>query len=171
VTAPKGAPNVVLILLDDAGFASNATFGGPAATPELVKLAASGLRYNQFHTTAICSPTRAALLTGRNHHQVGFGNLADVSTGYPAYNSVWRKDMASIAEVLRLNGYSTAAFGKWHNSRSEKSARRGPSSIGRPALELNIFRFPGRRIEPVGAASLRQHLPRGATQDVKRRGV
>ncbi|WP_036256907.1 arylsulfatase [Methylocapsa acidiphila] len=114
--APADAPNIVLILLDDVGFGAAATFGGPAATSELDRLAAGGLRYNQFHTTAICSPTRAALLTGRNHHQTGFGNLADVAAGYPAYNSIWPKETASIAEILRLNGYSTAAFGKWHNT-------------------------------------------------------
>ncbi|WP_036259908.1 arylsulfatase [Methylocapsa aurea] len=124
--APKGAPNVVLILLDDVGFAASATFGGPASTPQLDRLAADGLRYNQFHTTAICSPTRAALLTGRNHHQTGFGNLADVATGYPAYNSVWPKETASIAQILRLNGYSTAAFGKWHNTPSWEITPAGP---------------------------------------------
>ncbi|WP_018268308.1 arylsulfatase [Methylosinus sp. LW4] len=112
----KGAPNVIVILLDDVGFSASSTFGGAAQTPELDRLAAHGLRYNQFHTTALCSPTRASLLTGRNQHQVGFGNLADIATGYPAYNSVWKSETASIARVLRLNGYSTAAFGKWHNT-------------------------------------------------------
>jgi hypothetical protein len=116
VRPKKGAPNIVLILLDDVGFGAAGTFGGAATTPELDKLAAQGLRYNEFHTTGICSPTRAALLTGRNHHQVGFGNLDDIPAGFPAYNTIWKKSTASIAEVLRLNGYSTAAFGKWHNT-------------------------------------------------------
>ncbi len=116
VHAPAGAPNVVLIVLDDVGFGAAATFGGPAATPELDKLAAAGVRYNDFNTTAICSPTRASLLTGRNQHQVGFGNLQDVPAGFPGYNTMWHKETASVAEVLRQNGYSTAAFGKWHNT-------------------------------------------------------
>ena len=115
-TAPKGAPNIVLILVDDAGFGAASTFGGPAQTPELNWLAAHGLRYNRFHVTALCSPTRAALLTGRNDHQVGFGTISDLATGYPGYDSIWRKDTVSIADVLRRNGYSTAAFGKWHNT-------------------------------------------------------
>ncbi|HTZ20154.1 MAG TPA: arylsulfatase [Opitutaceae bacterium] len=116
VTAPKGAPNIVLVLVDDAGFGAASTFGGPAETPELNWLAAHGLRYNRFHVTALCSPTRAALLTGRNDHRVGFGTITDLATGYPGYDSIWRKDTVSIAEVLRRNGYSTAAFGKWHNT-------------------------------------------------------
>ena len=114
--APAGAPNILLILLDDVGYGAAGTFGGPAATPELDKLAKNGVRYDNFNTTAICSPTRAALLTGRNHHQVGFGNLQDLPAAYPGYNTVWHADTASIAQVLRLNGYSTAAFGKWHNT-------------------------------------------------------
>ena len=116
VHAPAGAPNIVLILLDDVGYAAAGTFGGPAATPELDGLAAGGVRYNDFNTSAICSPTRASLLTGRNQHQVGFGNLQDVPAGFPGYNTIWHKETASVAEVLRLNGYSTAAFGKWHNT-------------------------------------------------------
>ncbi|HTZ71925.1 MAG TPA: arylsulfatase [Acetobacteraceae bacterium] len=116
VKPPAGAPNIVLILLDDVGYGAAGTFGGPAATPELDKLAKDGIRYDDFNTTAICSPTRAALLTGRNHHQVGFGNLQDVPAGFPGYNTVWHKATASIAEILRLHGYSTAAFGKWHNT-------------------------------------------------------
>lgn len=116
VTAPKGAPNVVVILLDDAGFAASSTFGGLVETPELDRLASQGLRYNRFHTTAMCSPTRAALLSGRNDHKVGFGDIADFARGFPGYTGIWPKSAASIAEVLRQNGYSTAAFGKWHNT-------------------------------------------------------
>src|SRR5579863_2982732 len=114
--APKGAPNVVIILIDDAGFAATELFGGPVATPELDQFAAEGLRYNNFNVTAICSPTRAALLTGRNHHVVGFGNITEAPAGYPGYDAIWNKGTASVAEVLRENGYSTAAFGKWHNT-------------------------------------------------------
>ena len=89
IRAPKGAPNIVVILLDDVGFGQPGTFGGPIPTPSLDKLASKGIRYNTFHTTAICSPTRAAVLTGLNHHQVGFGTIAELSTGYPGYDSVW----------------------------------------------------------------------------------
>ena len=116
VTAPKGAPNVVLILLDDVGFAATSTFGGATPTPALDRLATAGLRYNRFHVNAMCSPTRGALLSGRNSHQIGFGMIAESAVGYPGYNALWPKSSAGIAEVLKLNGYSTAAFGKWHNT-------------------------------------------------------
>lgn len=137
--APSGAPNIVLILLDDVGFGASGTFGGPAATPELNKLAAQGLRYNQFNTVAICSPTRASLLTGRNHHQVGFGNLADIAAGYPAYNAIWHRDTASIAEVLKDNGYSTAAFGKWHNTPNWEISPAGPFDHWPTGLGFEYF--------------------------------
>ena len=115
-TAPKGAPNVVIILIDDAGFAATDLFGGPVKTPYLDEFAEQGLRYNDFNVTAICSATRAALLTGMNHHVSGFGNLTEALSGYPGYDGIWKKSTASVAEVLRDNGYSTAAFGKWHNT-------------------------------------------------------
>lgn len=114
--APAGAPNIVLILLDDTGFAAASTFGGQADTPTLSKLAAEGLRYTTFNVTAICSPTRAALLSGRNPHRVGFGSTPEAFRPHPGYNGVWPKESASIAEVLRRHGYSTAAYGKWHNT-------------------------------------------------------
>lgn len=123
---PKGAPNIVLILLDDVGFAAASTFGGAVATPELDRLAASGLRYNSFHVNALCSPTRASLLTGRNNHQAGFGTVSDNASGFPGYNSVWNRDTVSVAEVLRRNGYSTAAFGKWHNTPQWEISPVGP---------------------------------------------
>jgi arylsulfatase len=126
IKAPAGAPNVLLILLDDLGFGQAGTFGGPVPTPNIDKLAAQGLRYNQFHTTAICSPTRAALLTGRNHHQAGMGTITELSTGYPGYNSIWGKNVASIAEVVRQNGYTAAAFGKWHNTPDWETSPVGP---------------------------------------------
>ena len=126
VKAPHGAPNVVLILLDDLGFGQPGTFGGPVPTPKLDELAAAGLRYNRFHTTAICSPTRAALLTGRNHHQVATGTITELATGYPGYNSIWPKSTASVARILRDNGYSTAAFGKWHNTPDWETQPNGP---------------------------------------------
>ena len=111
---PQGAPNVLLILIDDAGFGSSSTFGGPCQTPTLDKLAAGGLKYNRFHTTAICSPTRQALLTGRNHHSAGMAGITEIATGAPGYCSVLPKSMAPLALTLKLNGYSTAQFGKNH---------------------------------------------------------
>lgn len=110
------APNVVIVLLDDVGFGATSTAGGPVKMPALDGLAARGLRYNNFNSTALCSPTRAALLSGRNDHRVGFGTVIDSASGFPGYNGIWGKDNISIAEILRRNGYSTAAFGKWHNT-------------------------------------------------------
>lgn len=124
IKAPAGAPNIVLIILDDVGFGDTETFGGPVHTPVLNQLAAEGLRYNRFHTAAICSPTRAALLSGRNHHRVGYGEFGGV--GYPGYDGIWKKNTISIAEVLKRNGYSTAAFGKWHNTPYQEITPVGP---------------------------------------------
>jgi arylsulfatase A-like enzyme len=111
---PKGAPNVLLILIDDAGFGSASAFGGPCQTPNAEKLAAAGLKYNRFHATALCSPTRAALLTGRNHHSVGMGGITEIATGAPGYSSVLPNTISPLARTLKLNGYSTAQFGKCH---------------------------------------------------------
>jgi len=124
--APAGAPNVVLILVDDVGFGATSTFGGPIATPTFDKLAQSGLRYNSFHVNSLCSPTRAALLTGRNNHEVGFGSISEWSAPYPGYNTLLPKSSATIAEVLKVNGYSTAAFGKWHNTPTWQVSPQGP---------------------------------------------
>jgi arylsulfatase A-like enzyme len=124
--APAGAPNVVLILLDDVGFGSASVFGGPVQTPGIDALATQGLRYNSFHVNSLCSPTRASLLSGRNSHQLGFGTVIEGASGYPGYNSVWPKNAVSVAEVLRQNGYSTAAFGKWHNTPSWEITDTGP---------------------------------------------
>lgn len=126
LAAPKDAPNVLLILTDDTGFGHAATFGGAAATPTLDKVAATGLRYNRFHTTALCSPSRAALLTGRNHHSVATGVIIEMGTGYPGYTGMVPKTAAGIPEVLRLNGYATAAIGKWHNTPSVEISPAGP---------------------------------------------
>ncbi len=114
VKAPPDAPNVLLVLIDDAGFGNPSTFGGPVATPTFDKLAAEGLRYNRFHVTALCSPTRAALLSGRNHHAVGFGSISELIGGWPGYSTNWPTSAASIAQILQANGYNTAAIGKWH---------------------------------------------------------
>lgn len=111
---PEGAPNVLLILIDDAGFGSSSAFGGPCQTPTAEKLAAGGLKFNRFHSTALCSPSRQALLTGRNHHSAGMGGITEVATGAPGYCSVLPNSMAPLAKTLRLNGYATAQFGKCH---------------------------------------------------------
>lgn len=124
--APKGAPNVVLVLLDDVGFGASSTFGGPAVTPTLDELAKEGLRYNRFHTTAICSPTRASLLSGRNPHAAGIGAVMNSSDARPGYSGFHTKDTATIAEVLRQNGYSTGAFGKWHQTPDWEVSQSGP---------------------------------------------
>lgn len=126
VTPPEGAPNVLVVLIDDLGFGQPGTFGGPIPTPAMDALADEGLRYTRFHTTAICSPTRAALLTGRNHHQSGFGTITELSTGYPGYNSIWPRSSGTIAEILKDQGYSTAAFGKWHNTPDWETSPIGP---------------------------------------------
>jgi arylsulfatase A-like enzyme len=105
---PKGAPNVLVILLDDVGFGASSAFGGPCRTPNAEKLAAGGLKFNRFHTTALCSPTRQALLTGRNHHSAGMGGITEIATGAPGYCSVLPNSMAPLAKTLKLNGYSTA---------------------------------------------------------------
>jgi arylsulfatase len=114
VTAPKGAPNVLVIMTDDTGFGASSTFGGPIPTPNLDRIYQQGLCYNQFHTTALCSPTRSALLTGRNHHSVGFGNISEFATGYPGYDSIIPKNAGTIGNILEGNGYNTSWFGKHH---------------------------------------------------------
>jgi arylsulfatase len=124
--APDGAPNVLLILLDDVGFGHASTFGGPVDTPTLDRLASQGLRYNCFHTTALCSPTRAAMLSGRNHHSMHTGIITELSTGYPGYDGRWPADAACVAETLRQNNFSTAAFGKWHNTPDNETSPAGP---------------------------------------------
>ncbi|TWO79954.1 arylsulfatase [Denitratisoma oestradiolicum] len=124
--AAKKAPNVVVVLLDDVGFGAAGTFGGPIPTPTLDRLSRAGLRYNSFHTTAICSPTRAALLTGRNPHTVGMGNVMNSAAPYPGRNGIMPRSAATIAEVLRQNGYSTSAWGKWHLTPHDEESPAGP---------------------------------------------
>jgi arylsulfatase A-like enzyme len=111
---PEGAPNVLVVLLDDAGFGSSSAFGGPCQTPTFERLAAEGLKFNRFHTTALCSPTRQALLTGRNHHAVGMGGITEIATSAPGYDSIRPDTAAPLAEIMKLNGYSTAQLGKCH---------------------------------------------------------
>jgi arylsulfatase A-like enzyme len=123
---PAGAPNVVVVLLDDVGFAASSAFGGPCATPTAERLAANGLKYNRFHTTALCAPTRAALLSGRNHHTVGMGVITELATSAPGYNSIRPNTCAPLAQTLLLNGYSTAQFGKCHEVPVWQTSPMGP---------------------------------------------
>jgi arylsulfatase A-like enzyme len=123
---PAGAPNVLVILLDDVGFGASSAFGGPCATPTAERLAENGLKYNRFHTTALCSPTRQALLTGRNHHSVGMGGITEIATSAPGYNSIRPNTAAPLAETLKLNGYSTAQFGKCHEVPVWETSPLGP---------------------------------------------
>lgn len=126
IVPPKGAPNILLIMTDDVGFGAPSTFGGVIPTPALDRVANAGLRYTQFHSTALCSPTRAALITGRNHHSVGFGVISEQSTGYPGYDSIIRKDTATIGEILKQHGYATSWFGKDHNTPVFVASQVGP---------------------------------------------
>jgi arylsulfatase A-like enzyme len=114
LTAPTGAPNVLVIVLDDVGFGQLSCYGGPIETPNIDRLADSGLRYTNFHTTALCSPSRAALLTGRNHHSIGLAAITEAATGFPSNFGSIPKSAATISELLKQNGYNTLAFGKWH---------------------------------------------------------
>lgn len=126
VKAPKKAPNVVIVLIDDIGFGGPSTFGGPIQTPTLDRLAASGLRFNNFHTTSLCSPTRMALKSGRNHHNANAGSIMESSTGFPGNTGQVPNSVAPLAEMLRLNGYSTGAFGKWHETAAWETSVSGP---------------------------------------------
>ena len=158
----RGRPTSSLVLVDDAGFGNPSTFGGPVATPTLDKLASEGLRYNGFHVTALCSPTRAALLTGRNQHAVGFGSIAELGGGWPGYDSHLPRSAATIARVLQGNGYSTAAFGKWHLT---PPGRVRPGRAIRALAEragLRLFLgLPRRRDRPVPADPLRERQGAG----------
>ncbi|MCP3406766.1 arylsulfatase [Bradyrhizobium sp. CCGB01] len=126
VVPPKGAPNVLLIMTDDQGYGVSGTFGGVIPTPAMDRIANAGLRYTQFHSTALCSPTRAALITGRNHHSVGFGVITEMSTGYPGYDSVIGPESATVGTILRANGFATAWIGKNHNTPSYQLSSAGP---------------------------------------------
>lgn len=139
VVPPKGAPNILLIITDDVGFGAPSTFGGVIPTPTLDRIAANGLRYTNFHSTALCSPTRAALLTGRNHHSVGFGVVSEAATGFPGYNSTIGKDAATIGRVLLENGYRTSWFGKDHNTPTWDASQAGPFDQWPTGLGFDYF--------------------------------
>jgi arylsulfatase len=138
---PKGAPNVVVVMFDDVGFGAAGTFGGPVPTPALDRVAAQGLAYNQFHTTAMCSPTRAALLTGRNHHSAHMGAISEIAYGFPGYDGIIPRSTATVAEILRLNGYNTAMFGKAHVTPMWEASPAGP--FDRWPTGLGFERFYG----------------------------
>ena len=139
IEARKGAPNVLLILIGDVGFGVSSTFGGPIPTPYFDKLALNGLRYNRFHTTGLGSPTRAALITGRNHHTCATGATTELGTGYPGYNSLMSKSCGTIAQVLKGNGYNTAWFGKNHNVPDWQSSQAGPFDLWPTNLGFEYF--------------------------------
>jgi arylsulfatase A-like enzyme len=139
VKAPKGAPNVLLILTDDVGFGASSTFGGPVPTPTMDRLARDGLRYTQFHTTALCSPTRASLLTGRNHHSAATGIIMEGGTGFPGYNTLMPKSVGTFSEVLRQSGYNTAWYGKNHNIPDWHNSQAGPFDLWPTGLGFEYF--------------------------------
>jgi arylsulfatase A-like enzyme len=137
--APKGAPNILLILIDDAGFGQFSTFGGGVPSPTMDKLAAEGIRYNHFHTTALCSPTRAALITGRNHHSVAFAGITECATGYDGYTCILPRSCGTVGEVLRQNGYMTAWIGKNHNTPAWETSAVGPFDRWANGLGFDYF--------------------------------
>jgi arylsulfatase A-like enzyme len=139
VEAPAGAPNILFVLTDDVGFGASSTFGGPIQTPTFQRLADNGLRYTKYHTTALCSPTRAALITGRNHHSVASGVITEFATGYPGYNSLVPKSAGSVGAVLKDNGYNTAWFGKMHNVPDWMSSQAGPFDLWPTGLGFEHF--------------------------------
>ncbi len=139
VKAPAKAPNILLIMPDDVGFGASTAFGGPIPTPALDRVADAGIRYNQFHTTALCSPTRAALITGRNHHSNATGVIMELGTGFPGYNSLMPKKNGSIAEILKGNGYNTAWYGKNHNVPDWHSSQAGPFDLWPTGLGFEQF--------------------------------
>lgn len=139
VTAPKGAPNILVIMTDDVGFGASSTFGGPVPTPTFDRLANNGLRYTQFHTTALSSPTRAALLTGRNHHTAATGVIMEMGSGFPGYNTLMPKSVGTFAEVLKQNGYSTSWYGKNHNVPDWQSSQVGPFDLWPTNLGFDYF--------------------------------
>src|ERR1700759_5573655 len=139
IVPPKGAPNVLLIMTDDQGYGVSGTFGGVIPTPSMDPIANAGLRYTQLHSTALCSPTRAALITGRNHHSVGFGVITELSTGFPGYDSIIGADCATIGRILKDNGYATSWFGKDHNTPDYQYSVAGPFNQWPSGMGFDYF--------------------------------
>ena len=169
---PEGAPNVVFIVLDDTGFAHLGCYGSDIETPNMDRLAAGGLRYNNFHTTALCSPTRACLLTGRNHHSVGVGRITEITSGFPGYYGQITDRAATLAEVLRSNGYNTIACGKWHLlAELAHVGGRAVRPVAARARVRPLLRLPRRRdrsVAPRPGGGQRAHpaaRPRGLPPD------
>jgi len=160
VKAPEHAPNILLVMTDDVGFGASSTFGGPVPTPTFDALAARGERYNSFNTTALCAPTRAALLTGRNPHKVGFGAITEMGTGYPGYDTVLPRSAATIGEVLRQNGYATSWFGKNHNTPEWEQSAAGPFDRWPNGLGFDYFYgFMGGATDQWNPSLFESHLP------------
>ena len=160
VKAPDGAPNVVIVLIDDIGFGHSSAFGGPIHMPTLEKLAGRGLRYNRFHTTALCSPTRTALLTGRNHHINNAGAIMELATGFPGNTGVRPASVAPLAEILRLNGLQHGGIRQVSRDRALGGVGFGPLRSLAHALGLRqVLRVHRRRDQPVGARDLRRRHP------------
>jgi arylsulfatase A-like enzyme len=157
VRAPKGAPNVLLIMTDDVGFGASSPYGGPIPTTTFDRLAASGLRYTQFHTTALCSPTRAALISGRNHHTAATGVIMELGTGYPGYHSLMPRDCGTFAEVLKQSGWSTAWYGKNHNVPDWHNSQAGPFDLWPTGLGFEYRPHQGQRRPPHAAPSCHRH--------------
>ena len=139
VAAPEGAPNIVIIMTDDVGFAASEVFGGPIPTPAFERVAEAGVVFNRFHTTAQCSPTRAALLTGRNHHTAGTGSIMEMGVGYPGYNTLVSRRLAGLGQILKYNGYNTAWFGKNHNIPDWQTSQSGPFDLWPVGLGFEYF--------------------------------
>ena len=160
IVPPKGAPNVLLIMTDDQGYGITSTFGGVIPTPAMDRLAKAGLRYTEFHSTALCSPTRAALITGRNHHSVGFGVISEQATGYPGYDSIINKNSATVGEILRENGYATSWFGKNHNTPTYLYSLAGPFDQWPSGMGFDYFYgFMGGETDQWTPFLFRDHTP------------
>ena len=166
---PKDAPNILIVLIDDVGPAQSSTFGGLINTPTMDRIAKRGIAYNRFHTTAMCSPTRAALLCGRNHHRVGSGQIAELANDWDGYSGVIPKSSATVAEVLKDYGYATSAFGKWHNTPAEQTTAAGPFEYLAHRLWLRILlRVPGGRSLAVRAVPGAKHNLRRTSSHIGR---
>lgn len=139
IKAPEGAPNILLILTDDVGFGASSTFGGPVPTPTMDRVAANGVKYSQFHTTALCSPTRGAVLNGRNHHSVSTGGIMEIGVGYPGYHTLVSKSKAGLGNILKYNGYNTSWFGKNHNVPDWHTSQAGPFDLWPVGLGFEYF--------------------------------
>jgi hypothetical protein len=160
VVPPQGAPNVLLIMTDDQGYGVSSTFGGVIPTPALDRIANAGLRYTQFHSTALCSPTRAALITGRNHHEVGFGVISELSTGFPGYDSYIGPENTTVGRILSEHGYATSWFGKNHNTSGTQYGVTGPFNQWPSGMGFDYFYgFMGAESDQLHTVSLPQPRP------------